>query len=46
MAKKKLLVDRQKFEGIVKRLIQANPLKRDDVKTEKRKPAKLIPAQK
>jgi hypothetical protein len=41
---KSLKVDRKKFEGIVKNLLQANPLKRDKVKVSKRKPEKLIPA--
>jgi hypothetical protein len=44
--KKSLKVDRAKFEGIVKRLIHADPIKRDEVKIEKKKPAKLIPPQK
>lgn len=43
MAKKSLKVDRQEFEGIVKRLLDAKPVKREDVKTAKKKPAKLIP---
>jgi hypothetical protein len=45
MAKKSLKVDREKFEGIVKSLIQAKPVKRDDVKVSKRKPERLIPPQ-
>lgn len=44
--KKSLKVDRDKFEGIVKRLINAEPVKRDDVKVSKKKPEKLIPPQK
>ena len=41
-----LKVDRQKFEGIVKSLLDSPPVKRDDVKVEKKKPGKLIPSQK
>jgi hypothetical protein len=46
MPKKSLKVDRKKFEGIVKNLLQADPVKREDVKVGKRKPGKLIPPQK
>ena len=46
MPKKSLKVDRKRFEGIVKGLLQTAPLKRDDVKPAKKKPAKLIPSQK
>lgn len=46
MPKKSLKVDRKKFEGIVKNLLQADPVKREDVKISKRKPGKLIPPQK
>ncbi len=46
MATKSLKVDRAKFEGIVNRLLQTKPLKRENVKVGKRKPAKLIPPQK
>ena len=46
MAKKSLKVDRQKFEGIVKNLLNTKPVKREDVKVSKRKPEKLIPPQK
>jgi|ERR1700693_3877755 len=46
MPKKSLKVDRKKFEGIVKNLLQADPVKREDVKVSKRKPGKLIPPQK
>jgi hypothetical protein len=35
-----------KFEGIVKSLLQSKPLKRENVKVSKRKPEKLIPPQK
>jgi hypothetical protein len=41
--KKKLLVDRKKFEGIVKQMLETDPLKREDVKVSKKKPQKLIP---
>ena len=44
--KKSLKVDREKFEGIVKRLLQADPVKREDVKPDEKKPEKLIPPQK
>ena len=43
MAKKSLKVDRNKFEGIVKNLLNATPVKRDEVKPDKKKPEKLIP---
>ncbi len=46
MAKKSLKVDREKFEGIVKKLLHFKPMKREDVKVSKRKPEKLIPPQK
>lgn len=46
MAKKSLKVDRKKFEGIVKNLLDTKPVKREDVKISKRKPEKLIPPQK
>jgi hypothetical protein len=46
MAKKSLKVDREKFEGIVKNLLWAKPVKRQDVKVSKKKPEKLIPPQK
>jgi hypothetical protein len=39
-------VDREKFEGIVKNLLDTKPLKRSKVKIAKRKPEKLIPPQK
>jgi len=41
--KKELKVDRAKFEGIVQSLLKADPVKREDVKVGKKKPAKLIP---
>jgi len=43
MPRKKLLVDRKQFEGIVRNLINTKPVKREDVKVGKKKPAKLIP---
>jgi hypothetical protein len=47
MPKKSLKVDRQKFEGIVKNLLQSKPMKREDVKIKNRKNReKLIPPQK
>jgi len=46
VAKKSLKVDRKKFEGIVQRLLDTKPVKREDVKVSKRKPEKLIPPQK
>lgn len=46
MPKKSLKVDRAKFEGIVKRLIHADPVKREDVKVDEKKPEKVIPPQK
>jgi len=44
--KKALKVDRAKFEGIVKSLLKADPMKREDVEPAKKKPEKLIPPQK
>jgi hypothetical protein len=41
----RLRVNRAQFEGIVKRLIHSDPLKREDVKVGKKKPGKLIPPQ-
>jgi hypothetical protein len=47
MPKKSLKVDRQQFEGIVKRLLHSKPLKREDVKVKNPKNReKLIPPQK
>jgi hypothetical protein len=46
MKKKSLKVDREQFEGIVKRLAETTPTKREDVKVDPKKPAKLIPPQK
>jgi hypothetical protein len=46
MTKKTLKVDREKFEGIVQRLLNAKPLKRDKVRIDKRKPEKLFPPEK
>jgi hypothetical protein len=46
MLKKSLKVDRKKFEGIVQSLLQAAPVKREDVKVSKKKPQKLIPPEK
>jgi hypothetical protein len=43
VTRKSLKVDRKKFEGIVQNLLQAKPVKREDVKTAKKKPEKLIP---
>jgi len=46
MARKVLKVDRAKFEGIVKSLLNSPHTKREDVKVEKKKPERLIPPQK
>jgi hypothetical protein len=46
MGKTSLKVDRDKFEGLVKRLLHTEPVKREDVKISKKKPEKLIPPQK
>jgi hypothetical protein len=46
MRKKTLKVDREKFEGIVQNLLNTKPVKREDMKVNKRKPEKLIPPQK
>jgi len=46
MPKKSLKVDRKKFEGIVRNLLNTPHVKREDVKVAKRKPEKLIPPQK
>jgi hypothetical protein len=40
---KDLKVDRKKFEGIVKNLLDSKPTKRENVKVGKKKPGKLIP---
>jgi hypothetical protein len=45
MAKKSLKVDRKKFEGIVRNLLDSPPLKREKVKVAKKKPEKLFPPQ-
>lgn len=45
MSKKSLKVDRAKFEGIVKNLLNSPPTKREDVKPDKKKPEKLLPPQ-
>jgi hypothetical protein len=42
---KSLKVDRKKFEGIVKNLLDSPPVKREDVKVSKKKPGKLLPPQ-
>jgi len=45
--KKSLKVDREKFEGIVKNLLDTKPVKREDVKVKNPKNReKLIPPQK
>ena len=45
MAKKSLKVDREQFEGVVKKLLQSNPMKREDVQVKNPKNRKkLIPA--
>jgi hypothetical protein len=41
-APRSLKVDRAQFEGIVTRLIHSGPIKREDVKVEKKKPHKVI----
>jgi hypothetical protein len=46
MPKKTLTVDRNRFEGIVKNLLDSPPLKRAKVKTAKKKPEKLFPPEK
>jgi hypothetical protein len=38
--------DRKEVEGIVQRLLDTKPVKREDVKVSKKKPEKLIPPQK
>jgi hypothetical protein len=43
---KTLQVDREKFEGIVHRLLDSPPLKREKIKTAKKKPEKLFPPEK
>ncbi len=44
MAKKSLKVDREKFERVVKRLLETPHIKREKIKVSKKKPEKLIPA--
>lgn len=39
-------MDREKFEGIVKNLLESPPLKREKVKVSKKKPEKLFPPEK
>lgn len=46
MREKELKVDRKKFEGIVKRLLDSPHVKREKIKVSKKKPEKLIPPQK
>ena len=47
MAKKSLKVDRKKFEGIVKNLLDTKPVKRENVKIKNPKNReRLIPPQK
>jgi hypothetical protein len=46
MAKKSLKVNRKKFEGIVQSLLDSPPLKREKIKTAKKKPEKLFPPHK
>jgi hypothetical protein len=47
MTKKSLKVDRKKFEGVVKNLLQSNPMKREDVRVKNPKNrGRLIPPQK
>ncbi len=46
MDKKSLKIDRKKFEGIVKNLLDTKPVKREDVKIESQNHEKLIPPSK
>lgn len=46
MTRKTLKVNRKKFEGIVQNLLDSPPLKREKIKTAKKKPEKLFPPQK
>jgi hypothetical protein len=39
-------VDKQKFDAVLKKLLKAQPLKRDDVKTGPKKLGKVIEPQK
>jgi hypothetical protein len=39
-------VNKQKFDSILGKLLKASPVKRDEVKTDAKKPAKIIPATK
>jgi len=41
-AKKRIYVDEQKFTDALRKLVNSGPLKREDVKTEDRKPGKII----
>jgi hypothetical protein len=43
MMEKSLKVDRKKFEGIVKSLLNTPHVKRDEVRPDKKKSEKLIP---
>jgi hypothetical protein len=44
MGKKSLKVDREQFEGVVKRLLHTKPVKREDVRVSKNKPGEVNPA--
>ena len=43
---KSLKVSKQKFDDVLRKLASSGPLKKSEVKTEKRKPAKIISPQK
>jgi hypothetical protein len=43
--KKPLQIDEKQLTSVVSRLLNTPPLKREDVKVAKKKPAKLIPPQ-
>jgi len=45
-AQKKMLIDREQFTDVVRKLVNSGPIKREDVKGESPKPGKVIRPQK
>ncbi len=43
---KELKVDKDRFDDVLRRIANSAPVKKSEVKTEKKKPEKLIPPQK
>lgn len=42
---KKLIVEKEKFDNALRKLAQSQPLKKSEVKPDKKKPAQIIPPQ-